>query len=315
MRDIAELDAFMAKLEQDSFESFDGSKIAYARYLQEGAKANIVISSGRIEAYIKYEETLLDLSERGFNLFIHDHRGQGLSQRLTDNPHMGHVDHFDNYVLDLELFFNRLVRPANELPNLLLCHSMGSAIGLGYALKHPNDFCAIACSAPMLKIKLPAPEWLLKPLAKALNLWDRRNLGQPGYVMGGGNYDPEAFEFNHITQCPRRYARFRDLYQQQPQAQLGSPSNHWLAKAISFTEKLRDRAIELSVPTLILGAELDTIVDNQAMKDFARDCHDCIYQEVPQAFHELLMEKDPQRQQSLDMITAHYGAHLPPAGG
>ncbi|GLS82059.1 alpha/beta fold hydrolase [Paraferrimonas haliotis] len=301
-----ELDAFIDQLDQQTFESFDGLQIAYATYMQENAKANIVISSGRIESYLKYDETLFNLAKQGYNLFIYDQRGQGLSQRLTDNPHIGHVEHFDHYLIDLKLFLHRIVKNKSSLPNLLLCHSMGGAIGLAYTIKHPQDFVAIAASAPMLKIKLPAPESLLKGLAKALNIWDRRNMAQPGYVLGGGGYEPEAFDFNHLTRSPERYARFRQWYQQVPQVQLGSPSNHWLAKAISHCQRLRAQASWVSIPTLLLGAELDTIVDTKSIQQFSRHSVHCHYQQIDGAFHELLMEKDPQRSQAIELITAHF---------
>ena len=47
-------------------------------------------------------------------MFALDHRGQGLSERLTDNPHQGYVGKFEDYVETSKKYF----RP-NEVDYLL----------------------------------------------------------------------------------------------------------------------------------------------------------------------------------------------------
>jgi len=39
----------------------------------------------------------------GFDVLIIDHRGQGRSGRLLADPHLGHVNRFNDYVDDLAL--------------------------------------------------------------------------------------------------------------------------------------------------------------------------------------------------------------------
>ena len=46
----------------------------------------VVISSGRTESLLKYDETVYDLHSAGYSVFIHDHRGQGLSGSTTGVP-------------------------------------------------------------------------------------------------------------------------------------------------------------------------------------------------------------------------------------
>ena len=87
---------FVCRVQHSCFLSFDGLKIDYMYYQQPNAKAQLVVSSGRTETYLLYMEVLYDFVLQGYNVFILDHRGQGLSQRLTDNPQIGHVEHFDH---------------------------------------------------------------------------------------------------------------------------------------------------------------------------------------------------------------------------
>ena len=44
-------------------------------------------------------------AERGST---HDHRGQGLSGRMLDNPQPGYVESFDDYVQDFKQFYDEL---------------------------------------------------------------------------------------------------------------------------------------------------------------------------------------------------------------
>jgi len=65
-------------------------KIYYKIFKQESnEKAAIVISTGRTEAAIKYKELIYDLYNNGYSIYIHDHRGQGLSGRMLENHDMG----------------------------------------------------------------------------------------------------------------------------------------------------------------------------------------------------------------------------------
>ena len=52
--------------------------VHYAWCLPDTPRSTIVISSGRIESYLKYKELVFDLYQNGFAVFILDHRGQGL---------------------------------------------------------------------------------------------------------------------------------------------------------------------------------------------------------------------------------------------
>ena len=53
----------------------------------------ILISSGRTEAAIKYKELIFDLYSNGYSVYIQDHRGQGMSGRMTEDPDMEHALH------------------------------------------------------------------------------------------------------------------------------------------------------------------------------------------------------------------------------
>ena len=82
----------------------------------------------RIESYVKYAELAYDLFHLGFDVLIIDHRGQGRSGRLLGDPHLGHVNRFNDYVDDLAAFWQQEVQPGPWRKRYILAHSMGGAI-------------------------------------------------------------------------------------------------------------------------------------------------------------------------------------------
>ncbi len=113
---------------EDAFFGKGNVKVRYAFCIPPAPKATIVVSSGRIESYLKYKEFIYDLYQNGFAVFILDHRGQGLSGRMTHDPQHGYVASFDDYVDDLVTFVDTIVKPKQQGELQLVCHSMGGRL-------------------------------------------------------------------------------------------------------------------------------------------------------------------------------------------
>ncbi|QIR13104.1 alpha/beta fold hydrolase [Shewanella aestuarii] len=291
---------FWENVSHCSFTADDGTNIAYCQILQPDNQQAIVISNGRIESYIKYQELIFDLFHQGYSVFAIDHRGQGLSDRLTTNPHQGHVGQFQDYVDDFKLFIDNKVLPTKHTSYSLLAHSMGGAIAAHYLHQNQNVFdCAVLC-APMFGICLPFNTkvilWLATKLDKTQAI-DGSNLVNTNYVLGGTNYQSEPFISNHLTHSKQRYEHFRELYRKQPQLQLGSPTNRWLIESITAAEQSISFAKESQMPILILQASGDEIVRNQAQdKALSAHCHKVV---IEGASHEILFELDKLRNKAL----------------
>nr|MBP6611678.1 alpha/beta hydrolase [Paludibacter sp.] len=61
----------------------NGHSIAYNYYLQDSARANIVVSHGYTERKEKYKELAYYFLKMGYQVFIHDHYSHGQSSRFT----------------------------------------------------------------------------------------------------------------------------------------------------------------------------------------------------------------------------------------
>ena len=98
--------------QQGSFADFRGIndiRINYAAFSRGENKQCLVIVPGRCEGYLKYKEVAYDLYLQGYDIFIIDHRGQGLSERMLPNKFKGYVENFDNYADDLNIFISTIV--------------------------------------------------------------------------------------------------------------------------------------------------------------------------------------------------------------
>lgn len=273
-------------------------ELAYAMIKHPDNARAIVVSSGRIESYIKYQELIFDIYQQGYSVYALDHRGQGLSSRLTANPHQGHVDKFDDYISDFNAFIEVVVKPEQHKKLFLVGHSMGGAIGTLYMAQQPDTFESAVFSAPMFGIKLPMNKPFIRWLAEKL---DNGNKGMaPNYILGGQDYKPTEFKNNNLTHSKLRYEHYRGLYQAQPQLQLGSPTNRWLVESIDAADKCVSIASNIATPILILQASEDTIVDNQSQNHAV--ANQCALIKIEKARHEIFMERDKTRNKALTQL-------------
>lgn len=282
--------------------------IRYVALRNPAGHRAIVLVNGRIESYIKYQELAYELYRQGYSVYLYDHRGQGFSGRMLSDPHKGYIEQFSDYTTDLKRFHDQVVMPDQPNQLYLLTHSMGGTIALDYLAKYPDDFRAAALCAPMLGIQLGAmPTWLAKLITWIME-WSTRLLGlESPYAPTQGRYDPVPFADNELTHDVVRYERFRQVYRDFPEVQLGGATARWLNLALYATEQLRTQAPRITTPLLILQAQADNVVRNDSQDEYclalAATHHPCDGGKpkvIAGARHELLNESDEFRMQALE---------------
>ncbi|HEY0159038.1 MAG TPA: alpha/beta fold hydrolase [Thermoanaerobaculia bacterium] len=295
-----------------SFEGAGGKLISYGVYdrLREhptGENRVVVISSGRTENRHLYAETIDVLRQRGYTVYIHDHRGQGASGRLIrgdEARQRSHVGTFDDYVADLKTFVETVVKKTKPAPKLyLLAHSMGGGVAALY-LERQSDpiFNAAALVTPMNGAEIPAKELLC-----ALNeLVPDEALGY--YALGQRGFDPALrFEENDLTHSPVRHAGKSAVYAKANELAIGGVTHGWFRAACKAGPLTVKNAGKLNTPVLLFQAGGDTAVDNEAQEEFARNANGRVYGYlVPHAYHALLMEHDVYRRPVMEMIVRFF---------
>ncbi|MGW8314935.1 MAG: alpha/beta fold hydrolase [Bacteroidales bacterium] len=299
------IETFYDTGKEGTFTGEAGVPIYYKIFRQRGAGPAIMISSGRTEAAIKYKELIFDLYNNGYSVYIHDHRGQGLSGRMTEDPEMGYIDSFQFYVNDMKSFYEGFIRPAGHTNNYLMAHSMGGAIAMTYLEQHPDDFDAAVFSSPMLGLSPP-----ICMLAGVLN---RK---KPKYAPGKSGYDPEAeaiFEGNTLTGSEVRFRRAVEAYARVPEARLGGPAIQWVHRSCKQFHYLFEHVDGIETPFIVFSAENEQIVDPRSHRKFVENAQalgkECELHPIGDARHELFVEKDPQRQEVLRTSLSFFERH------
>lgn len=318
---IAAIDLFWRSVTQASFKTDDNVNIAYATNFKRPLKPFIVIVPGRSESYLKYQELAYDLDVLGYDSVIIDHRGQGLSMRLTPNRLQGYVGEFDHYAQDLQQLLNQVLPaqyPQHQQHAHMLAHSMGGAIALRYLQLYPNNVIALSLSSPMIAISSGgAPAWLAKSLIKTGATINRWLSDIPWYFFGQNDINKTTFDENRLMHSAQRFKRFQLLYQDQQELALGGVTFNWLEQAMINSSKLLIDIAKLSLPIQILQAEEEHIVDNDAQYNFCQQLHKLNEKScpggkpivIPGAYHELFFEIDEYRDNAIDTTIAWFSQH------
>lgn len=207
-----------------------------------------------------------------------DLRGHGRSAGVR-----GFVYRFEHYFSDLDVFLQRIreVSPGT-LPQILLGHSLGGLISLGYLLRHAGDgrpfdllavsspFLAPAQRVPALQAGLAALSSLLLPELLRPSPIDPESLSHDPEVVAAYEADPLVFD----TLSPR-----------------------WFVETRRMQEKVLEGAAALRLPALFQIGSADPIADpERSQAVFERLGSADKHLEVYQGFlHEVFNETGRQR--------------------
>lgn len=288
---------------ENNFEGVGGIEVSYVRFTSPEHQRAIVVSPGRTEGYIKYQELAYDLFHCGYDVWIIDHRGQGFSGRMLEDGQRGHVEAFDDYVEDFETFWQTAFTPHRYASTFLVAHSMGGAISALFLARHPDAVAAAALCSPMLGIRLPMPKWLAKSITDVTERWQSV---RERYAVGTGRWIPLSYAVNIITHSKVRYRQYSRHYSDYPELRIGGPTYRWVKESIEAGEQAIALAPQITTPLMLLQAGEERIVDNdaqdafcQAMAQAGHPCEGGGPLVIKGAFHEILFERDVLRAEAL----------------
>jgi len=336
----------VAQLTRGSFAGANGLKIHYRLYRHRAeSRGGVVIVSGRTEGLVLYQETIHDLVRNGYSVYIHDHRGQGFSQRLLSTDlTMGYIDEFDNYVKDLSAFIDgpvRTVRGDERKPLFLLAHSMGGAVAALY-LEGARD-SSIAAAALVTPMMEPWAAGEVNPGvgAKVADAFCDRysvRIAETPLISwllskryaDGASFDEEYAKFRAApselskgnSQSLARYARNWETMRNarcsgadcgSAEAKVGGASYRWFNQSCNASQRARGKmAASITLPVLLLQGGDDRRVKPQAQQEFCNNLNQahgkgyCIGRTVAHASHSVLIEADIYRAPALRRVLGFF---------
>ncbi len=285
----------------------DGKRIRVAHWLPEGdARGTVVLFPGRTEYIEKYGDTAKEFVNRGFASLAVDWRGQGLADRLLDDPRIGHVEQFTDYQHDVRAALELAEQLELPKPWHVVGHSMGGAIGLRAVLEGA-DFATCAFTGPMWGIFFTP---IMKPLSQLTAYWGPRlGLGEkkPPTTSLESYVVSQPFEGNVLTRDPAMYRMMQDQLAAHPELALGAPSTIWLREALDECSWLMEQTAP-DIPALTYLGSHEQIVDRKAIRARMADWPSGTLVEIPDGEHEVLMEAPEVRGPVFDQLAAHFAA-------
>ncbi len=243
----------MTKRWENTFKSFDETKIFYQGWIQDQAAGTIIITHGQGEHSESYHR-LVDYFSKlnpSWNFIAWDLRGHGRSEGKR-----GYVSDFSDYTRDYALFLNHILHNQKiTQPVILLSHSMGGLIQLkfmatDYSKEKYPQVVAQVCSSPLLGVAVPVPAvkdfaaGILASVMPKLTLWNEITYDMltrdPEVIR---EFEVDALRHDQISS--RTYLGFKENF-----------------------EILANEAGRITLPTLFQIAEKDPVVSSPAAKSF-----------------------------------------------
>ncbi len=288
----------------------DGLRIRLGHWTGKGARGTVLLFPGRTEYIEKYGHVAGEMLARGYATLTIDWRGQGIADRLNPDRLLGHVGKFTDYQHDVAAMVDHARALGLPEPFYLLAHSMGGCIGLR-SIYQGLPVRAAAFTAPMWGIKMAThlrpTAWILSTLSRPLGLADRFAPGQDGntYVL------KTAFAENTLTSDPDMFDLMQSQLREHPDLTIGGPSLRWLNEALREMRGLAARPSPDMPCVTWLGSE-EQIVDSRRVHARMAKWPQGTLHLLPQARHEVLMEKPAIRNCVFDGAAALFDAHPNP---
>lgn len=256
---------------QTQVETADGLDLFLRAHLPERPRASLLFVHGLGEHSGRYEAVFRELADRDLACWGPDLRGHGRSAGVR-----GHVERFRDYFLDVDAAL-RFVRTSEcRAPVVLVGHSMGGLVALGFVRESPGEFAALVLSSPALS---PHPD-LRPPAWKALLARSLSTLA-PRTAFGTG-IDPGLLS---------RDPAVGRAYEEDPLV-VGKVTARWYVEVEKAGRSLR-HFTGCRTPTLVLQAGADRLVDPEATRRWTERCEGPVELESePEAYHELFQEPD-----------------------
>ena len=234
------------QIDEGFFDARDGLRLfRHAARPARDPVAHVVVLHGYAEHLGRHEEITRALYAAGYAAHLFDCRGHGQSAGKR-----AHVDSFDEYLQDFDVFLARVREETRGRPLFVLGHSHGALIGIRYLLDHPDAVRGAVFSSPYLRLKLRvSPVKLLagRLLSHVLPSLPMRN-----------ELKPEQLTRDVAIQ---NATRSDPLYQQ-----IATP--RWFSESSSAQETCLRRATEFVTPFLLLTGGADAIADPVAGREF-----------------------------------------------
>ncbi|MEQ9364232.1 MAG: alpha/beta hydrolase [Leptospirales bacterium] len=187
------------------------------------------------------------MADQGIAVAAIDFRGHGASDGKR-----GHVKKFQEYLLDVRVFLNWVIKNFPDLPVVLGAHSNGGLIAARFLLEEGAgfDLKAAVMTGPFFDVATPVPA-----VTAAVGRFMSKII--PGLSIPT-NIPPEAV--SHNADIVREYGSDPLVFK--------TATARWFVETVANQQIALNRASEIRLPLLVLQGMADTIVNPGASRRF-----------------------------------------------
>ena len=130
-------------MEENTLKLRDGSELFYRVWRIEDPKATLHLNHGMAEHSLRYDKFARFLNDKGFTVYIQDHRGHGNTKKSDeDKGWFGEKDGWNTVCDDSWELDEKIALDYPELPHFIMGHSMGSFITRTNLERHSQAYRA-----------------------------------------------------------------------------------------------------------------------------------------------------------------------------
>ena len=280
-----------ARQKDSTVSGADQKPLFCSQYTADHPKGTFLVVHGFTETAFKFSELIYSLLQNGYNVVAYDQRGHGRSWRseiVKDNT-LVHVDHFSDYVRDMEIIVDTVIAKLPK-PWLLFSHSMGGAVSGLYLEKHPDTFSRAAFCSPMIQANTGISTIVVKLLCHGAKLIGK---GGSRVFISKPYTQKETFE-ESVATGRERFEWYENIRFITKEYQTNGPSYAWTLESVRVTAKLLAPGApeRIACPVRLYTAELDNTVMPDAQKQFISRIKNGSHVIVKGAKHEIYRSND-----------------------
>jgi acylglycerol lipase len=232
------------KHQDGRFKGYKGLKIYYQCWLPDKKPiAVILVAHGLAEHSGRYKNLVEYFVPKGYAVYAMDNRGHGKSEGQRS-----YVDNFNDYLIDLKTFFNKVQKENKGTKVFLFGHSLGATIAAAYTVEHQDELSGLIVSGATL-VPPPSVSSVLLAMAGILSALAPK--------MGVTVLDASTIS---------RDQSVVDAYVNDPLVFRGKIPARTGAELARMWKQLPDRIPKINIPILIMHGGSDRLSDPRGSK-------------------------------------------------
>ena len=244
-----------ARRQNETLKTPDQISLYTSFFTADDCRGTVMLLHGFTENIEKFSEVIYGFLKEGFSVCTLDQRGHGRSYRdpKLKYHYLTHVDHFEDYLKDAELVYDRWMKEA-KAPRILFSHSMGGAV------------------AALI-------------LERGLVSFDKAVFNSPMIAASTGK---EKFE-DSCASGRERFDWYNDIQKAHPEFQNCSPTYNWTLESLKVTRKIlaKGQPEKIRIPVILFQASDDQTVLAAPQKAFVERLSDGKLVRIENARHEI----------------------------